>query len=434
MPTWSSQGDILRWWRTEVLGLSQQDVAQRLSVKPSALSNWERGARNISINLERLDELLDGDGVLEGLLWSFGTPKGIRPRHVWTYVYPGASTPVWLWFRSPTARIDVIGEWGVARMEPTFDLGPNGAFVTLSVSVGESPIVIALSEPGWVDFGRGRLPPSIPGAEVVSAVDLLLRSSASGTFMDLFVGNLAGRLRSQRSKEMVTFAAMAPRILGSFVSRRYKSRPDKPAEPEWPPALRVRNDDDRAKFATLRHSRGLSLADVVDLLVKQTDLSISKETLRRFETDVGQPHDRLLPAALDQVLDAAGTLAVEELRRDRGEGLISYPRFWRGPVWLSFEGPAGQWPVTLRWGDWDRTLTVEPPGLFWFTCSTPEAPVRVVADDALTWSGGLGMRAGAVSIHQNWSPATIDVARRALGETERAFVRALQLRQGGEGP
>lgn len=411
------------------MGLSQQAAAERLSVKPSALSNWERGARQISLDLDQLDQLLDGDGVLAGLLWALDTPEGVEPAHVWTHMFEGPSTPVWIWVRSEATSVAAVGEWGVARMEPQLDLGENGAFVTLGVSVAESPVVVSLSEPGWVDFGRGPLPSSVPGAEVLSAFDLLTRSSASGTFMELFVGNMASRLHGKRSREFAAFAAMAPRAVASFVSGLSKPKPLQPVVGDWPSVPDQVDHEGRLRFARLRRARGYSLADTVDQLVKETDISISKETLRRFETDVGQPHDRLLPVALDHVLGAAGNLGVTTIRADSGEGLIGFPPFWKGPVWLEVDGPGGERTIRLTWGDWYRQIRVAPPALVWFTCAMPDVPVRLHADGDLSWSAGVGMRSGAVPINQNWTPVSIDVAQRALSETERAFVRAMRLRQ-----
>ncbi|MEL7155033.1 MAG: helix-turn-helix transcriptional regulator [Actinomycetota bacterium] len=427
--SWSSPGEILRWWRVDVLGLSQQKAAERLSVQPSALSNWERGARAISIDHNQLDELLEGDGALAGLLWSYATPTGMDPVTTWTHVFPGPSTPVWCWVRSPVETISVIGEWGVARMEVELDLEPNGVFFTLGVSVAESPAVVILSEPGWVDFGRGPLPADVPGAEVLSAFDLFRRSSANGTFMELFVGRLASNLTSATSRDLVAFAAMAPRAVASFFSRLSKPKAIDAQQMNWDPLPDHIDEVERLRFARLRRSRGLSLADTIDELVKSTDISISKETLRRFETDVGQPHDRLLPVALDHVLGAGGNLAIMAMRSDRGDGLITFPPFWNGPVWLEVHGPGGERELRLQWGDWYRSVRVTAPALVWFTLSTPEAPVRLSADPDLSWSMGVGRRSGAVSIHQNWTPATIDVAQRALGETEHAFVRAMRQRQ-----
>lgn len=429
---WSSPGEILRWWRVDVLGLSQQKAAERLSVQPSALSNWERGARAISIDHEQLDELLEGDGVLAALLWGCASPSGIEAATSWTHVFPGASTPVWTWIRSRASTLRVTGEWGVARMEAEIDLGPNGVFLAVGASVAESPLVVTLSEPGWVDFGRGPIPTNIPGAEVLSAFDMFRRSSANGTFMELFMGRMANKLLSAKSRDVVAFAAMAPRATASFLSGLSKPKAIEARTMTWEPVPQHMDDVERLRFARLRRSRGLSLADTVDALVKATDISISKETLRRFETDVGQPHDRLLPVALDHVLGAGGNLGITTMRSDNGDGLTTFPPFWTGPVWLELEGAGGERELRLQWGDWFRIVRVAPPALLWFTLSTPEAPIRLVVDGDLKWSMGVGRRAGAVSIHQNWTPATIDVAQRALSETEHAFVKAMRQRLGSK--
>lgn len=428
MVPWSSHGEILRWWRNDVLGLSQQQAADRLSVQPSALSNWEHDARAISIDIHELDRALGADGVLAGLLWSFGSVEGLDPALNWTHVFAGDSTPVWLWLRAPTTSIKIVAEWGVARLEPEVDLSPNGLFVFLAASVSESPVIVTLSEPGWVDFGRGTLPEAIPGAEVLSGVDLLRRSSASGAFMDLFISNLAGKLSGPRSRELVTLATLGPKAVASFLSGLSRS-PEAKATGSWTPVPETVDELDRPRFARLRRARGLSLADTIDLLVKEADISISKETLRRFETDVGHPHVRHLPAALDEVLGGAGHLGLSRIRSDRGNGSISFPPFWHGPVWLELDGPSRERTVRLRWGDWYRQVRIVTPTLLAFTCTTPEAPIRITVDTDVSWSGGLGSRAGVTSIDHNWVPASVSKAQRALSDTEGALLRSLQPRR-----
>ncbi|MDH4363605.1 MAG: helix-turn-helix domain-containing protein, partial [Acidimicrobiia bacterium] len=101
MVPWESPGDIVRWWRTDVLGLSQQQVAERLSVGSTALSNWEHGTRDISIGFDQIDHALDGNGTLADLLTLVGTPRGLDPCRVWSKVFPGPSRPIWAWIRSP---------------------------------------------------------------------------------------------------------------------------------------------------------------------------------------------------------------------------------------------------------------------------------------------------------------------------------------------
>ena len=148
MESWRSAGDVLRWWRTSVLGWTQQQAADRLSVRHSALSNWERGERAISLDLDEVDHALDGGSLLRDLLWSHGTTDGLEPGRIWSWIFDGPSRPVWMWIRSPSSRIVVESEWGVARLEVVFDLGPNGVFLTNGATLPDSPIVVQLSSPG----------------------------------------------------------------------------------------------------------------------------------------------------------------------------------------------------------------------------------------------------------------------------------------------
>ncbi len=405
--------------------MSQQQVADRLMVKPTALSNWENGTRAISIGLDHIDEQLDAGGALAGLLWAFGTPAGLEPSPVWTKVFPGESTPAWLWIRSDAPRLDFEGEWGVARVESTIEPGPNGLFMTVAQSVAESPIVVRLSERSWVDFGRGEMPTDVPGASVVPAIAHAARSSGSGTFTDMFFGNLPERFAPTRSKDLARLQRIAPRAVTSFLTA-FTGRPHRPRGGAWPTLPDEQDDASRRRFAQLRQARGLSLVDLSNRLVERTGVEASKDTLRRFETDVGEPHDRMLPVALDHVLGADGRLALVELRADRGSGSVQFPRYWTGPVWFEFEDRPADGPIQFQWGDWQRELTPPLAVRYAYHYCEPSAPLRISAPDSVSWRVGVGRRAEAVAINQGWNPINVDVAHRAIDETERALIASLE--------
>ncbi len=424
MVPWRSSGDILRWWRSDVLGMTQQEAAERLNVRPSALSNWERGTRAISIDLTELDEALAGQQVLEGLLWAHSTPDGLEPGRLWTKVFPGSSHPVWVWLRSPSCRFVLEGEWGVARMETGLELGPNGLFVTVGASVADSPVVLHLSEPGWADFGSGELPVDMPGAPVVSAISMFGRSSADGPFMDLFSSNLAAKL-SSRSPDVLDLADTAPGAVDSYVSGPDRRAASRAVPKRWPPSSEGIDAVERRRFARLRQARGLSLTAAADRLTYRTGLEVSRDTLRRFETSVGRPHDPILPVALDHALGAEGRLAVLELQAGRGEGATVFPPYWRGPIWIQLEDERGEGRVVLRRGHWHREVSFTGPTLVsahWFK---PSVPLRILAERTTRWAVGVGRRAGAEAIDQNWVPATVDAAQQSLAETEQAIFTAV---------
>ncbi|MEM7338940.1 MAG: helix-turn-helix transcriptional regulator [Actinomycetota bacterium] len=422
MVPWSAAGDLLRWWRHDILAISQQQAAERLSVQPSALSNWEHGARAVSIELDQLDAALDGNGVLADMLWALGTPKGLDARPVWDHAFRHGPGPVWAWIRSPSPRVRVSAEWGVARLDEEFTLEPNGQFITVARSVPESPIRYELDPPGWVDFGRGALPTQIPGADVVAGIDLMRRSSANGAFMQLFISNLAERVGGARGRDL---AALGPKAIGSYLSATLRNRPIAQTEP-WQIFEDEIAEIDRLRFGRLRRARGLSLAETATLLRHQTDLHIGKETLRRFETDVGQPHDRYLPSALDYALGGGGSLGLTCLASGEGPGSVSFPPYWYGPAWFEVDATGRPPTLRLQWGDWYRQIRVQTPALLSFTCTTPDAPIRIVTDSDVSWRFGVGVRSGAASINHNWVPASVSIAQRALSDTEGAIARSLR--------
>lgn len=422
METWRSAGDLLRWWRTSVLGWTQQQAASRLNVRPNALSNWERGDRSVSVDLPILDQGLEGGGVLANLLWAQGSVAGLEPGRIWSWVFPGESHPVWMWLRSPSPELVIEAEWGVARLEERFEVGPTGTFITVGASMPDSPVVVQLSQPGWADFGCGVLPDGIPGAEVVSAVELMQRSSARGPLMDMFSSTLEAKVASG-SPGAVDMAEAVPQAVESYLDRGTQTGRDR-----WVPRAEGLEAIERQRYARLRRARGLSLAGLADRLQSLTDLEVSRDTLRRFESDQGRPHDPQLPVALDFILGAGGRLAMLELRSGRGNGSVPFPPYWRGPFWFMIDGPDTAWPATilLRRGHWHREVDLDGPRLVsahWFD---PSVPLRISAAPEIRWSVGVGRRAGAEAIDQNWVPSTVDVAQQAVSEIEDAIYGAVR--------
>lgn len=422
MTFWRTRGDVLRWWRSEVLQLTQHEAAARLCVEPSAVSNWERNTRTSSLELGTLDRALAGDGVLADLMWSYGTAEGIDPGHVWTKVFPGPSAPVWMWIRTLSPAIAIEAEWGVFRFEKRFEVGANGVFVTVGASAPDSPVVVYLSEPGWADFGHGQLPETVPEATVISAVSDITASSADGAFMELFRSTIESELADRQAASGKSDGGGNESLTG-FVSQRR----DRSGLARWP--LRPEGIDavERANFARLREARNLSLPQLAERLAELTDIEVGRDTLRRFETNVGEPHDRMLPIALDHVLGADGRLAAVEVKAGQGSAAVNFPPYWRGPVWLALESTVPDATVVLGRGRWRRELRVKAATLasvHWFD---PVVPLRIDAPSSLSWAVGLGRRAGTEAIDQNWVPGSVDIAQRAVADTQQAVSRAIDV-------
>ncbi len=389
----------------------------------TALSNWEHGTRLISIDIEQIDRVLEANGVLAGLLWAFGTPKGLDPGRIWTKVFPGPSTPVWVWLRSQEQRIGLEAEWGVVRLDSELDLGPNGLLVTVGASIGESPVVIQLSTPGWADFGRGELPRRVPGAPVVSAVDLVRPSTASGVFMDLFTADMTDRFQHSQAQDKAGHDGITSNAIASFLAS-FRTTAKVIAGP-WPPLPEGTDTVDRQRFARLRRVRSLSLAQTAERLSLRTDITASKDTLRRFENDQGEPHDRLLPVALDHVLGAEGRLALTEIRSGQGPGVIRFPYYWAAPVWFAFDGPQSQASIELHWGAWWRKIEGNLP-LLVVSHYAEAVPVRIVVGKRVRWTVGVGRPSGAIPINHGWVPTSIDAAQQAISETQHAVLDAIR--------
>lgn len=425
MVLWRSAGDILRWWRGDVLGLTQQQAADRLNVQASALSHWERDARAISIDLAAADEALDGGHVLRDLLWAANTPRGLEPGHLWTQVFPGPSAPVWVWIRTPASKIFIQAEWGVARIDTVLEPGPNGAFITVGASVPDSPAVLYLSELGWADFGHGELPPDMPGAPVLSPVADFSASSADGRFMEFFRSHLQAQL-ADPSTPGPRLDEVVPGSIKRFIADRTRREPVKEPHKTWPVHARGIDAVERERFARLRQARGLSRTEMASRVAELTNTAVSRDTIRRFELHVGRPHDPMLPVALDHALGAGGRLATLEIRSGSGPASISLPPYWRGPIWLSFDGPDDEVVALLHRKNWRRLLPISGTTLVSVHWFEPDVPLRIDVDRRVGWRVGVGRRADAEPIDQNWEPASVDVAQEAASKTHEAIIAAAE--------
>lgn len=427
---WQHRGEIIRWWRNDVLGLSQQHVADRLAIRPTALSNWELGSRAISIDFEHLDKALEGSGVLAGLLWGFGTPQGLEPVPIWSKTFPGPSTPVWMWIRSAAPEVKVAAEWGMFGFQATFRPGAGGVFVTVGASVAESPVLVLTSAPCWIDFGRGQLPAIIPEAQLHDAIEMAQPSTASGAFADMFAAQMADQMASSHGSQVADLYRRAPERTATFFNRYTSAKRTEPSPPT--PVPGGLDAVERLRFATLRQARGLSLAQTAERLVTTTGAKVSRDTLRRFENSTGEPHDRLLPVALDHVLGAGGKLTITELRTGTGSGSVQIPSYWRSPVWIELAGPPDTPAPELHWGSWRRPVDGSLPQLLVSHHAEPGAPLRIKGHPHLRWSVGVGCRLGAVPINHGWIPISVDAANRALTEAGEAVLEAV--RRGTEPP
>ncbi len=153
---------LLRPWRTEVGRLSQPALARRIAVSESAVSMWENGRRRPDFDqLVALDGLYRADGALVDLALALGTLEGLPPRHTWAHNPQGPSGPHWAWLRPMRGAGQIWAwlRWGAFGMECKAPCDGRGVFVTVSTSMPNPAAWFHFREPGWVDFGRGLVPP-----------------------------------------------------------------------------------------------------------------------------------------------------------------------------------------------------------------------------------------------------------------------------------
>ncbi len=375
-------------------------------------------------DISGIDRAVDADGVLAALLWSLGTPEGLEPQRLWSNCFPGESTPVWMWLRSPSPRIEFAAEWGMYRMEGEFDVGPDGVFCICGVSIDDSALVVELSHPGWVDFGRSELPIEVLDTPVIDAMELVSRAtSAGGSFTDMLSSNVAARYEKSRPRELAALDETSLRSVESFIRDTGESVPPQ----QWPRGREGRETLDRPSFTRLREARGLSLTEVARRLEELTGSTCSKDTLRRFESGSGQPADPLLPAALDHVLGGNGHVALVVVASGSGNAAITLPAYWQAPVWIAFDGTSGtdgDDVAELGWGDWRRVVRGNLP--LTVICHASMDPLRVAAAPSIQWVVGLGRREGAWPINSGWVPGSVDTTQQALSRYQDVFVGAVQ--------
>ena len=158
---YESQAWLLRTWRTKVAGMTQQEVARAVFVQKSVVSMWENAERGLSFeHLDALDRCYGAGGALAGTALVMGTPAGLPARTTWVHNPTAPSGAIWVWCRPPHGRRRIswrVG-WGAGTAEGSSSCDEMGVFVTPAVSRPDPPVRIELSEPGWVDFGRGVIP------------------------------------------------------------------------------------------------------------------------------------------------------------------------------------------------------------------------------------------------------------------------------------
>lgn len=422
-----SSGSLLRAWRIHE-GMTQDELAAQLFVTPASVSAWETGVRRIARHtLLRLDDEWDARGCLVDLVRAIGTPQGYpEPRRYWPHVFPQDSGPIWIWIRSPAGG-DPSGRFhagpnGVVFASPREDGRKShvrGLFLTVGLWDRRWPMHVMLDEPGWVDFGRGVLPPWLNGpARVAKAVaDIELVDP-----QDREVGYFLARMRRLDRGDPATLGTRMRELFGAERYDRYTrawqiggaqggapSVTGKGTEPSPPATPAAR----REVHHRLRVARGMSRADAaaaVSALVHAPATPVTEDHIYNYESG-RRSRVRHLPAMLDVVYDAGGWTChdvVDPQREGPGVFRVDLPAFWVGPITIdvgpdeAYNGDA-RFDITSLW--WHNESPLGPGARrFTYAVTMRQDPLRITVPAARTVQVHLGHSPRAVDLNRHWVP------------------------------
>jgi transcriptional regulator with XRE-family HTH domain len=451
-----SPGMLLRAWRAE-MGWTQGDVARTMQVSRAAVTSWETDARRIPARvLADLDFAYVAGGCLTDLALAIGFPHepyggswAAGPRRRWGHVFLGEPGPAWAWVR-PAAGDRVAGysRMGLLGMRFDEETGPDGIFLTHPYASSRLPLRVMLTEPGWVDFGRGTVPswldrPFKSSAGFADVEVIIARHPVIGCYVQGFrnrdrgaPGTLRDRLRTLVGPER--WDLLESQVRGRQVPHD-DAHPSAGTDPRPPEGAEERI----AAHRWLREARAMSQADAAAaasaLLAgdpsRAGEERITRQQVRNYEEGRAS-RVRHLPALLDMVYGAFGWTCREPVRVTRIEaGLFeaAFPGWWVGPVGVTAV-PSAAFPsagsLTLisrnRRSDCPLTgagsrapVTVEQlrlPG---------EPPLRLQVPPGWTLRAHMGHGADTIDADTFWRPADAEAAGRLFELAVQAWLRQL---------
>jgi transcriptional regulator with XRE-family HTH domain len=407
---------LLRTWRTEVAGVSLNQLAKTLSLAPSALSQWETGRRRTrrSIplsDLARLDEAYAAGGALVDIALAVGTPHGLPARRTWAHNVQGPSGPVWAWLRLPPgiAWISARLLWGAFRLDCTRAIDERGLFITSPVSMTNPAAWVHLGDPGWVDFGHGTVPDGL-GIPVIDALSSAELGNGGHSVAGLVAPNVIERFE--------TDPAWAEEVLDLLGDRRdlviqvFRETPvteritdlshETPASPSGAVGAFT-----GGQYRTLRLARGLSQAEVADLATELMPKDpVTDDQIGLLERG-GTPRSRFLRPRLDCVYRADGHTCLERVKVGgvRSPFAPEIPEFWIGPIWFTLTAAAedGVGDARIQCGEHRKRMRVRSGTTVTCRRPTPEpVPFTVYCPSGWTMVAGIGAHPHAQDVNWGW--------------------------------
>lgn len=411
--------------------------------------------------------------------WVFPDGEGgvaPRPRRFWGHVFGQTSDAVWAWVRpaSGATRIEAVAWSGAHGMRIATDAGPDGVFFIAAMMERSWPSWVLLSEPGWVDFGRG-LPPAWLDQPRRHTIDLehLEAINPFDPLVEVFINETRRRDRGDpatlrdRIRALVG-PALWDRMVASYAEARTRPVPGLTYGPEdpRPPATA---EGRRLLQRHLREARRISQADAglaaTEILASSLatirfsgeaassltagSASVSGEgsalkpvsMYQVFHYERGRTSRvKRLAAALDMVVGGFGWTCYEPVRPVRlrpGLVEIPFPAWWIGPVSVTLRAagarPARGPVVFTHVGQWTWTRPApehpqrpgdpDAPGHQSITYTfqrTPDAtPLQVQTPAGWRVQAHMGLSPEAIDAAHDWVPATeeaTEVIYRAYSE------------------
>lgn len=439
-------GGVLRAWRERVAHVSLADMGSWFGRSKTAAHSWEKDelvdwGEDL---LRELDRRFRAGSAFRDMMRAVKTPEALDPASRWDFNGRPKEGPFWVWIRPAGGRrrVTVNFEWGPVAAEITESCDENGFFVTSPVSTPNPPVIARLGEPGYVDFGHGRIPEAL-GVKVVNGrkyahLDVrsitvavwkryLFRLRMLWRYSPLARG--AGDDGSTDIRQAFDLEDWSPEELRS------------PFEPEYLPDTQPL---DSAGLKRLRKARLLSGEDArrrLNEILKQAEPDGANEPLSRHQFDwVEEGHGSRIEhirGLLDIAYQADGRACCERVNvvgplpvrfgakdGDVVEHRVTFPAFWTGPVWLKLS--TGGITTALRWGPYVQKLFVsEPPDVLTFRCAKPDnVALQVFTAQGVVVEAGIGRWPGALDVNRDWQPLGREDAIAVLGEIAPMYVTA----------
>ncbi len=406
LPT--STTELLAAWMPSSRTPTNSSLAAALNLSQAAVSNWFSRASSLNwSDIARIDDALAAEGAFEDFLRALTTPNALEPDTVWRH-NPGGTGPHWAWIRPagdddrPFMATVRIGPFAADYTPPP---GRVGGIIWSAAAPVNPATQIELSRPGWVDFGRGR----VPGSLGVSVTDIVEATRFDDPGHDHAFGvgigiiERAGRHRPRWLLE-VADATGAPVELLREAVQYVKTMTGSAQQVQTGPIAQPSHQWDGPSYAVLREQRRYSQRDVVSILARDRNpLGLGRSALDRFENgaNVRVP---LLAARLDRLYQGDGRTGYWPVPVAAGEVVdaVEFPSWWVGPVWLSFRGP-GSGRCTLEWAPWRKPLQVASGGVVEIRRSSETSePLTVHIPSGWVLTAGIGRHPAAVDANEHW--------------------------------